>query len=144
MGNRHFRRLTAVVACSVLLAGCNAYRDDHFGFSFGFGGWYGHHFQVPTQDIVKLDAALPGGTIETVRWIRRNVNFHDIPGDMVLDFSYFFDDENAGDLAESIGQVRNNRKCLLMHRNPFTWGDRHNWTEEDPGGDCAVGRSWVQ
>jgi hypothetical protein len=97
-----------------------------------------------TNDIVALDDALPGGTIETVRWIRGQVNFNDIPGDIFLDFSYFFDDENADDLAESIGQVRNNRKCLLTHRNPFTFGDRHNWTEEDPGGDCAVGEHWYR
>ena len=140
MRTRRLRRLTAVLACSTLLAGCNAYANDHFGFSFGWG-WYGHHFQVPTDNIVALDDGLPGGTLETVRWIRRNVNFRDIPGDMVLDFSYFFDDVNADDLAESIDQVRNTRKCLLMHRNPLTWGDGHNRTEEDPGGDCEVGRS---
>jgi hypothetical protein len=96
-----------------------------------------------TNAIVALDDGLPGGTIETVRWIRSQVNSHDIPGDIVFDWSYFFEDTNAGDLAESIDQVRHNRKCLLMHRNPFlAFGDRHKWTEEDPGGDCHVGELW--
>ena len=143
MRTRRIRRLTAVLTCSTLLAGCTAYANDHFGFSFG-QGWYGHHYQVPTDNIVTLDSALAGGTGETLRWIREHVDFNGIPGDMFLDFSYFFEDENAGDLAESIDQVRHNSKCLLMHRNPFTWGDRHNWTEEDPGGDCRVGRSWLE
>ena len=51
-------------------------------------------------------------------------------GDHAADIDYFFDQENADDFRESLDQVRNTSKCLLMHRNPLAiFGDRHSWTE---------------
>jgi hypothetical protein len=57
------------------------------------------------------------------------------------DFNYFFDNQQAGDFGEAINNIKNNRRCLAMDRNPTATGDRHNWTyREASDSHCHVGQ----
>lgn len=146
------RRLGSVALVAALLivtSGCNVVQNRHYGVSFGAGNpvsYYARIFQKPTwQIVVWNDAPVTNGMfcggdeLCTLRMLRGRVQFNAI-GTWLADIDTFFRDGEVNDFGGALDQVRGNNKCLMLHRNPGNFlGDRHNWTQSDPGGDCKLG-----
>ena len=124
------RRVGAIFAGIALLisaSSCIIWSTDQLGVSAGVG-LYVYIYKVPTDDIEALHIWKQTDA-KTLAFMDKQIVFSDGVKGLILnagyhaaDIDYFFDQENADDFGESLDQVRNTSKCLLMHRNPALRG----------------------
>lgn len=148
---RHIRSVACALVLTFTLSSCWAFSSDT-NTVYGGNGIYFLYKKRATDNIVDtLHYGLNrGDERDTLSFMLDMVKSKYIKGKLaefafaLSDFDYFFNSVNDPDFETAASDTHNNSRCLMMHRNPASLEDRHNWTYRvDADRYCIPGKGYV-